>query len=139
MKKLNSKGIREAVVRAFDMVATNQWTQAKARYYLQTEGIKTVLADHCLKSTNNYFKLSEPRDDSPDYEELYQEYTDFCEKFEISNFPAVWGLVNTGDSQIFIGACMHLLFLGGTKALATTIIPPVLTKRANLHFLFKII
>ena len=98
MKKLTFNGMGEAVVRAFDMVATNQWTQAKARYYLQTEGIKSILADRCLKSANNYFKLSEPRNDSPDYEELYQEYTDFCEEFEIPNFPAVWGLVNTMDS-----------------------------------------
>ena len=71
MKKLNFEGIQKAVMIAFHMVATNQWTQAKARYYLRTEGIKTVLADRCLKSANNYFKLSEPLDDSPDYEELY--------------------------------------------------------------------
>ena len=59
MKKLTFDRIQTAVIRAFDMVATNQWTQAEARYYLQTEGIKTVLADRCLKSANNYFKLSD--------------------------------------------------------------------------------
>ena len=121
------------------MVETNQWTQAKAKYYLQTEGIKTILVDRCIKHANNFFKLREHRDNSPDYEELYQEYTDFREEFEIPNFPAVWELVNTVDSQIFIDACMHLLFLGGMKALATTIIPPVLKEKKNLHFSLRII
>ena len=133
MKKLTFDGMEEAVIRTFDMVAQNEWTQVKAKYYLQTEGIKTSLADRCIKHANNCFKLREHRDNSPDYEELYQEYTDFREEFEIPNFPAVWELVNTVDSQIFIDACMHLLFLGGMKALASTIIPPVLKEKKKTY------
>ena len=49
MKKLSFKGILEAVLPFFDMVTVKQWTQAKAKYYLQTEGINTVLAERCLK------------------------------------------------------------------------------------------
>ena len=134
MKKLSFKTMQTAVITAFHMVATNQWTQAKVKYYLQTEGIKTILVERSMKYANNYFKLREPRNNSPNYEELYQEYTDFCEEFEIPNFSAVWCLVNTVDSQTFIDACMHLLFLGGMKALATMIIPPVLTKKGKLTF-----
>ena len=57
MKKLTFDWLGEAVMRTFDMVATNEWTQAKAKYYLQTEGIKTILADCCIKHANNRFKL----------------------------------------------------------------------------------
>ena len=89
MKKLNFKGMGEAVVRAFDMVATNQWTQTKARYYLQTEGINTLLAEHCIKYANNRFKLSGACNDDPDYDELYQQYTDSFKEFEIPNFPSM--------------------------------------------------
>ena len=75
MKKLSFEGMREAVVCAFDMVATNQWTQTKARYYLQTEGINTILAERCIKYANNRFKLSDACNNNPDYDELYQQFS----------------------------------------------------------------
>ena len=139
IKKLNFKGMGEAVVRAFDMMVNNQWIHAKARYYLQIEGINTLLAEHCRTYTNNRFKLSDACNDNPDYDELYQQYTHSRKEFEIPNFPAVCGLYNMVDIQILIDVCMHLLFLGGMKALAPTIIPPVLTKIVNLHLSFGII
>ena len=58
---------------------------------------------------------------------LYQHYTNSHEQFEIPNFPAVCGLYNTMDGQVFIDTCMHLLFLGRMKALAPTIILPFWT------------
>ena len=110
MKKLNFDGIQEVVLCAFDMVASNQWTQVKAKYYLQIEGINTINVEHCVKSANNHFKLNNTWFTDPDYDKLYQQHTDHPEKFEITNISVVLGLYNTVDIQIFVDACMHFAF-----------------------------
>ena len=122
MKKLTFKGMREAISLTYRMVKIGTWKIGEGKCYLRTEGIDTTLAGKCTKFGSNAGKLKTALKnmvENKTYDKkLVRLHETNPEQFHEPVLPPLWNLNDTIDTGIFIDAYMHLLFLGGMKAIA---------------------